>query len=87
MRSTEPKLQHPTNPALLRQLTPAEHARVKGNAPILIEDMAATRAHEVLGQSVLSAVFRAVAKALGVAIRCFTPQAEIPAHSLFVLAA
>ena len=69
VRSTEPKLQHPTNPALLHQLTPAEHARVKGNLPILIEGMAATRAHEVLGQSVLSAVFRAVAKALGVAAR------------------
>src|SRR3546814_1027218 len=30
IRSTDPKLQHPTDPTLLRQITPVEHARLKG---------------------------------------------------------
>ena len=68
VRSTEPKLRHPTNPALLRQLSPEEHCRVKHNDPVLIRGMCATRAHEVMGQSVLSVVFRAVVKALACSV-------------------
>lgn len=68
VRSTEPKIRHPINPDLLRQLSPAEHARVKGIWAGLIEGMSATRAHEVLGQSILPAVFRAIAKALATSL-------------------
>lgn len=69
VRSTEPKIRNPQNPDLLRQLSPDEHCRVKGINPILTDGMSATRAHEVLGQSVLPAVFSAVAKALGLSLR------------------
>ena len=65
VRSTEPKLRHPTDPSLLRQLTPAEHARCKAIPETLVEGMSATRAHEVLGQSVLMPPFRAVGGAIG----------------------
>jgi DNA (cytosine-5)-methyltransferase 1 len=52
IRSTEPKLQHPENPDLLRQFSPAEHARFKQIPEGLIEGMSATMAHELLGQSI-----------------------------------
>lgn len=65
VRSTEPKIAHPDKPGLLRQLTPAEHARCKGIPEGLVKDMPITRAHEVLGQSVLFDPFRAVGAAIG----------------------
>lgn len=65
VRSTEPKLRHPTDPSLLRQLNPAEHARCKAIPERLVDGMSATRAHEVLGQSVLMPPFRAVGSAIG----------------------
>lgn len=52
IRSTDPKLAHPTNPDLLRQFTPVEHARIKQVPEHLIAEMSATLAHEVLGQGV-----------------------------------
>nr|WDE72692.1 hypothetical protein [Cupriavidus gilardii] len=69
VRSTDPKLQHPTNPDLLRQFTANEHARLKDCPPALIAGMSNTKAHEVLGQSVLLKPFRALAKALGSALK------------------
>lgn len=68
VRSTDPKLRHPTNPDLLRQLTPAEHARVKGVPPHLIDGISATIAHEILGQSVVYRPFAAVGEQLGEAL-------------------
>jgi len=65
VRSTEPKLRHPSDPTLLRQLTPVEHARCKAIPEELVEGMSATRAHEVLGQSVLMPPFRAIGAAMG----------------------
>lgn len=68
VRPTDPKIQHPTNPDLLRQLTPIEHARIKGICPGIIAGMSDTRAHEGMGQSVLRRPFyelgRAEAKAI-----------------------
>ena len=61
-RSTEPKLQHPENPALLRLFTPVEHSRIKGIFEGLIFGLSATTAHEMLGQSILPKPFRALAK-------------------------
>lgn len=69
VRSTEPKILCPANPDLLRQLTPSEHAAVKQIDTRLIEGMSATKAHEVMGQSILPAVFRAVAKTLAKALQ------------------
>lgn len=62
--STDPYVRHPTNPALMRKLTPAEHARIKGVPSLLIEGLAATTAHEVLGQGVAFEPFRALFRAL-----------------------
>ncbi len=68
VRSTEPKLQHPANPDLLRQFSPAEHARMKGIPEHLVFGLSATVAHELLGQAVCYAPFLAVGKAIGRAL-------------------
>jgi len=69
VRSTDPKLQHPSNPDLLRQFTPAEHARIKGIPERIVTGLSATLAHELLGQSCCVAPFRAVGKAIGDALK------------------
>lgn len=68
-RSTEPFLQHPTSPDLSRLFTPVEHARIKGIPEYLVDGLAATTAHEVLGQSVIYPVFHSVGYAIGAAIQ------------------
>jgi len=68
-RSTEVKLQHPTDPMLLRLFTPTEHARLKGVPASLIEGVESkTFAHELLGQSVIWPAFRQLGEHLGVAL-------------------
>lgn len=64
-RSTEPKLQHPTEPSLLRSFTPSEHAALKRVPVGLIKGLGYTIAHEVLGQGVCYEPFRAVGKLIG----------------------
>lgn len=71
VRSTDPKIQHPSNPDLLRQITPAEHAKIKQFPPSIIEGLSATIAHEVLGQGVVRDPFVAASKAVGEAIMAF----------------
>lgn len=68
VRSTDPKLQHPTDRSLLRQITPAEHARIKGVPVDLIAGLPITTAHEMLGQSILVAPFRALGARIGGAV-------------------
>lgn len=68
IRSTEPKIRHPSNPDLLRQLTPTEHARIKGIPEEMISDVPATTAHEMLGQSIVTAPFRALGARIGGAL-------------------
>lgn len=68
IRSTDPKLQHPTNPSLLRQITPIEHARIKGVPEKMIEGLGITIAHQMLGQSILAKPFRALADHIGNAL-------------------
>lgn len=65
VRSTEPKLRHPTDPELLRQFTPREHARIKGIPEEMIEGLPVTTAHEMLGQSIVAAPFKALGRAIG----------------------
>lgn len=60
VRSTDPKIRHPDNPDLLRQITPIEHARVKQIPERLIAGLSDTVAHEVLGQSVVYEPFVAL---------------------------
>ena len=52
VRSTDPKICHQDKPDLLRQLTPAEHARAKSIPSQLADGLSETIAHEMLGQSV-----------------------------------
>ena len=64
IRSTDPKLRHPENPNLLRQFTPAEHARFKQVPPELVEGLSATVAHELLGQGINYEPFRLAGRAI-----------------------
>lgn len=72
-RSTDPKIQHPTDPSLLRIPTPLEHGRFKGLPENLITklvgQMSATCAHELLGQGICYPPFKAVATHIGEALR------------------
>lgn len=69
VRSTEPKVKHPTDEKLMRQLTPVEHARCMTIPEDLIDALPNTTAHEVLGQSVTHAAFVAVGRCLGAALK------------------
>ena len=64
-RSTEPQLQHPTDPKLTRLFSVREHARIKRIPERIVAGLSATVAHEIMGQSVIYSVFRAVGRALG----------------------
>lgn len=63
-RSTDPKIQHPENPELLRIPTPIEHARAKQVPEGMIAGLSATIAHELLGQSVIYKPFVAIGQLL-----------------------
>lgn len=69
--STDPLLQHPTDPDLLRQFTPEEHASIKGIPSELIAGLSPSIAHQVLGQSVIYAPFKGVGMLMGDAINRF----------------
>lgn len=68
-RSTEPFLVHPAIPELSRLFTPAEHARLKGAPENVVDGLADTIAHQVLGQAIVYPAFEAVAMSLGRALR------------------
>jgi DNA (cytosine-5)-methyltransferase 1 len=51
--------------------TAAEHARIKGIPPDLIEGLFSTVAHETLGQSVIYAPFKGVGQHVGEALNRF----------------
>lgn len=64
-RSTEPFLIHPTNPALSRLFTKAEHARIKGIPQVMLEGVSETIGHEIAGQSVCFDQFDSVGEEIG----------------------
>lgn len=68
-RSTEPKLQHPENPKLLRLLSPAEHARCKGISAQMGDGLSSTIAHEMYGQSITPAPFKAIAELVAMTLQ------------------
>lgn len=70
-RSTEPFLRHPQDSSLSRIFTPTEHARVKGIPESTIAGLPDSVAHQVLGQSVIYPVFKAVGFAIGCALTRF----------------
>jgi len=63
-RATDWKLRN-ENTGLMRQFTPAEHARAKQCSPALIEGCCMTVAHEILGQSVVFEPFVSVGHLIG----------------------
>lgn len=63
-RSTEPMVNHPRT-GKQRLLTPAEHAAVKGAPAGLVDGLANSVAHEVLGQSVLYPHLYAIGRLIG----------------------
>lgn len=68
-RSTDPKIQHPEHPELLRIPTAREHARCKGVPEHLIEGLSQTTAHELLGQGIVYEPFRALSAHVGRALK------------------
>lgn len=66
--STDPLLKHPTKDGLYRLFSAVEHARIKQIPEHLIAGMSQTKAHELLGQSVLYAPVRALFKRIGSAL-------------------
>ncbi|CAN7779336.1 DNA cytosine methyltransferase [Cupriavidus necator] len=73
VRSTDPKLRHPSDPNLLRQFLPSEHARIKGVPQHLVDGVSATVAHEILGQGVVYPPFVGVGKHLGESLESVVP--------------
>jgi DNA (cytosine-5)-methyltransferase 1 len=65
VRSTEPKIANENDPNKLRQLTPSEHAAVKGVPAELIEGLSNTLAHELLGQGIVYDPFVSLGKRVG----------------------
>jgi DNA (cytosine-5)-methyltransferase 1 len=63
--STDPLLKHPTDPNLLRQLTANEHALIKGVPPALVDGIAESIAHQILGQGIVFSPFEAVGGRIG----------------------
>lgn len=78
VRSTEPKLRHPSRPNLLRQLTPIEHARIKGVPEHMIDGLGVTLAHEMLGQSILARPFKALAGHIGKVLSAWSSCSPVP---------
>ena len=58
--STDPFVQHPVNPDLLRKFTVKEHARIKAIPPALFEGVSETVGHQMAGQSVAYEQVRAL---------------------------
>lgn len=77
VRSTDPKIAHPHNPDLLRQLTPVEHARLKDVPEHLIDELSNTTAHEVLGQGIVYPPFKDVGQHIGNAFNRLAGREEV----------
>jgi DNA (cytosine-5)-methyltransferase 1 len=70
VRSSEPKVAaHPTDPDLLRQLTPGEHAAVKAIPFQLVEGEVPSVQHQMLGQGVIHPAFLSVGVHIGKTLR------------------
>lgn len=70
-RSTEPFLVSPYDNSLSRLFTVAEHARIKTIPESAVEGLSETKAHEVLGQSVIFCAFVAVGELIAKTVLSF----------------
>lgn len=77
VRSTDPKIKHPTDPDLLRQVTPGEHCAIKEVPEHLVAGLSNTIAHEVLGQSVVYRPFKDIGQHVGNALNRFAGRDEV----------
>ena len=66
VRSTEPRIIHPTKENFTRLLTLVEHCRVKGAPESIIAGNSNTVGHEILGQGICVSAFTAVFVELGI---------------------
>lgn len=71
VRSTDPMVAHPSNSNLKRLLTPQEHARAKGIPEDITEGLCLTTAHELLGQSICYAPFKAIGRLIARVLKRF----------------
>ena len=78
VRSTDPKIAHPEDPELLRQLYPNEHARIKQVPEHLVDGLCETTAHEVLGQGIVYPPFVALGQHVGNALNRFGGRKTVP---------
>lgn len=76
--STDPLLVHPARNDLFRKFTGTEHARIKGFPADLVAGLSETRAHELLGQSVLYAPLAAIGRRIGEALQAFARNSAVP---------
>jgi len=86
-RSTDAKIQHPTDPDLLRMLTVPEAARAMQWPPSVVEGLSKTIAFEALGQGVQRDPFVAAAKLLGESILDYHHNGEFGARELMQVVA
>ena len=76
--STDPLLEHPEKPGLLRKFNVVEHSRIKGTPAHLVSGLSESIAHQVLGQGIVYAPFRALARRLGQALKSILrPQSDV----------
>lgn len=73
-RSTETKIEHPTESNLLRLFSKGEHSRIKGYCESMVAGLSATVAHMVLGNGVVKHGFMAFANELGNQLNESLPQ-------------
>jgi DNA (cytosine-5)-methyltransferase 1 len=62
------RLAHPSRPGMARLFTAREHARIKGIPPALVAGLSEKKAHEVLGQSVISPAFVGLGRLIAQAV-------------------
>lgn len=86
-RSTDAKIQHPSDPDLLRMLTVSEAAKAMQWPPSIVEGLSKTIAFEVLGQGVQRDPFVAAAKLLGDSILDYHHNGKFGARELIQLVA
>lgn len=79
--SCDPLLSHPNDPNLMRQFTAAEHANIKGVPALLVEGLANSIGHQVLGQGIVYLPFKDVGALVGNALNRLSGKEVIEVNS------
>lgn len=83
--STDPLLAHPKNLGLMRQFTAEEHARIKQIPVKLVDGLASSIAHQVLGQSIVYAPFKDIGAHIGNTLNILAGKEIVPINPDAVL--